>query len=103
MPLAGADPEDGPVTVTVRRLRIAPDVDHLADVLAPQLLAIDAVAEQARRAVADKDPFAVGDWRGGAVRVGAVRGLLLLVLDFCFPELLAVAAIEAEQGAVRAF
>src|SRR5262249_28347896 len=97
-----ADPEDGQIVVQDRRRGVAPDVDHLADVLAPQLLAIKAVAEQAGRAVTDKDALPVRDRRSGAEGIGVVRRLFFLVFDLCLPDFLAVGAVEAEQGTVCA-
>src|SRR5262249_13676875 len=48
---------------------------------------------------ADEDILTIGRGGGRAVRVGAVRRLLLGVGDLFFPELLAIGAVEADQAA----
>src|SRR5262245_29528118 len=75
-------------------------MDELAEVLAPDLLAVEVVAEEARRAERGDDELAVSDRRRGGEGIGAVGRLLLaVVLDPELPQHLAVGAIEAHERA----
>src|SRR5262249_6352015 len=102
LPFARAAPENTQVAVQDGRGGVAPDVLQLAEVLAPQFLAAEVVADHAGRAEAGNDPLAVGDRAGRAVGIGVVGGLLLLVLGFLLPEELAVGPVKAQDGAAGA-
>src|SRR5437879_4909404 len=72
----------------------------LAQVAAPELVALEVIAEHARRTMGDHNTFAVGGRRRRTIRVCGVRRLFVAVLDLLVPELLAVLAIQAEQAAL---
>ena len=67
-----------------------------------QFLAGEIVAVQPVAGEGGDDPLAVGHRRRGAIRVRAVRGLLLLRGDAHLPEQLAVGAVEAHERAALA-
>ena len=68
LPFAGAAPLDAQVAVKDRRGGGAPEVFELADVVLPEFLAVEVVADQAGRAVAGDHALAVGHRRGGTER-----------------------------------
>src|SRR3954447_13228040 len=71
-------------------------------VAVPELLALQVVGHHAGRTEGGVDGLAVGDGRAGTGRVVRVRGFLDGTGQVLLPELLAVGAGEAQDGAALA-